>query len=116
MTNNTPNNPTLVELVEFLIKKINELDADFIINQSFSDEESKDELLSSFFLGMETNDLDYIIDIVRSKQARQIREKHERLHIIIGKLIAYFNVAEFLGLPMPKEYRLLIEKINQNLI
>ena len=26
------------------------------------------------------------------------------------------NVAEFLGLPMPKEYRLLIEKINQNLI
>jgi len=111
MKNNTPNQTSLIELVEFLIKKINELDSDLAINQSFSNEDTTEKLLDSFMVGIETNDLNYLIDLARTKQARQMKEKHERTHIIIGKLIAYFNVAEFLGLPMPNEYKLLLDKL-----
>ena len=112
MKNNTPNEPSLIELVEFLIRKINELDSDLAINQSFSNKDNTEKLLDSFLVGVETNDLNYLIDLARSKQARQMKEKHERTHIIIGKLIAYFNIAEFLGLSMPDEYKLLLEKLN----
>lgn len=113
MKNNTPNQPSLIELVEFLIKKIDELDSDLVINQSFSNKENTEKLFDSFLVGVETNDLNYLIDIARSKQARQMKEKHERTHVIIGKLTAYFNVAEFLGLSMPDEYKLLLDNLNK---